>query len=159
MNDLSGSRRGFEKRKICRSIFMMCVLCLVLLLTACVTDTGTNADYSVDDILSYPKGPLAFENYSNGELRSVTEVETFEITDIYINDKGTHFIIYYEVIGTVTGGDFFDLPLKCYDEDGFLLDNTMSASGKVEDGERFKVADYTVIPINTVEIRIPENNL
>lgn len=158
MHDLNGSRRGFEKRKIYRSIFMVYVLCLVLLLTACVMDTGTNADYSVDDILSYPKGPLAFEYYFNGYLEEVTEVETFEITDIYINDKGTHFIIYYEVIGTVTGSDSFALPLKCYDEDGFLLD-TMHASGDVEDGERFKVADWTVIPINTVEIRIPENNL
>lgn len=157
MNDLSGSRRGFEKRKICRSIFMVYVLCLVLLLTACVTDTGINADYNVDDILQYPKGPITLEKYYDitGDWWRTTEIESFEITDIGAPDRfGVK--ISYEVIGTVTGDDYFNIKFDCYDEEGFLIKSVIPMIA-VKDGERFKLTKYEWIPPNTVEIKFSDD--
>lgn len=136
---------------------MVCVLCLVLLLTACITDTGTNADYSVDDILQYPKGPITLEKYYDitGDWWRTTEIESFEITDIGAPDRfGVK--ISYEVIGTVTGDDYFNIKFDCYDEDGFLLESRQ-ARISVKDGERFKATGVVWIPSNTVEIKITDD--
>ena len=152
----------------------MYVSCLVLLLTACVTDTGgenvnldsqtysdneyddsTNADYGVDDILQYPKGPITLEKYYEytGDLWRRTEIESFEITDIGSPDRFGDIKISYEVVGTVTGDEYFNVKLDCYDEDGFLLESAPTFIS-VKDGERFKATDGTSIPSNTVEIKI-----
>ena len=175
MINLSWSKSKTEVRKVCRSVFLVCMLSMTLLFTACVMDTGnqnvnpdlqnysdneqdnsTTADYSVDDILKYPKGPITLEKYySTGRFWKATEIESFEITDVY--DYGSDNIrISYEVVGTVMGDENFWVNLDCYDEDGFLLES-VSTIISVKDGERFKATSDSFIPSNTVEIKITDN--
>lgn len=91
-----------------------------------------------------------------GDLWRRTEIESFEITDIGSPDRFGDIKISYEVVGTVTGDEYFNVKLDCYDEDGFLLESRQ-ARISVKDGERFKATGVVWIPSNTVEIKITDD--
>lgn len=104
----------------------------------------------------YPAGPLTLQEwYSSGRLASITEIESFSITDAEIAYNGELHIT-CQVMGTVSGSGYLSLNLKCYDEDGILID-TAWISASVSDGERFRISDDTYIPMDTKRIEIEAN--
>jgi|GEM_PF-6582293 hypothetical protein len=81
--------------------------------------------------------------------QSQTNIESVEIKSI---DKySAYWLLELEVIGTTKGKDNFNIGLKCYDKDDFLLETT-DAYFYVTADEKFKATDNTMIPPQTTRI-------
>jgi len=101
--------------------------------------------------LEYDHGPFTFTENTYSGMR-VTEIESFEITRAAKAYSGsTSLSVEYKIIGTVKGYDYLSISVKCYDDEGFLLDTT-SVFSSVSDGERFRISDNMYVPLETVRI-------
>lgn len=99
----------------------------------------------------YNHGPFTlYERYSSGRVMNSTYVETFNIIEAEIAHNGDLYIT-CEVTGIVSGSDYCDFDIKCYNEKGFIT-KTVNLFASVADGEAFKTVDELFIPADTVKI-------
>ncbi len=99
----------------------------------------------------YNHGPFTlYERYSSGRVMNSTYVETFNIVEAEISHSGDLHIT-CEVTGIVSGSDYCDFDIKCYNEKGFIT-KTVNLFASVADGEPFKTSDELYIPADTVKI-------
>lgn len=93
--------------------------------------------------------------YSSGRLWRTTDIESFKITNTELSDWG-ELIISYEMVGVVTGSDTCGIDVKCYDKDGFVIDNSFIFESVV-DGQKFKIKDTMYISPETVRFEFTDN--
>ena len=93
--------------------------------------------------------------YSTGQWWRTTNIESFRITNTELSYSGK-LIISYEVVGVVTGDDICSIDVKCYDKDGFVIDNGLIFESVV-DGQKFKIKDTMYISSETVRFEFTDN--
>ena len=93
--------------------------------------------------------------YSTGRWWRTTDIESFKITNTELSYSGK-LTISYEMVGTVTGGDTCSIDVKCYDKDGFVIDNGLIFESVV-DGQKFKIKDTLNVSPETVKLEFSDN--
>lgn len=96
---------------------------------------------------NYNHGPFTlYKKYSG-----TTYIETFNITEANTTYDGDKLKITCEVTGIVSGSEYCDFDIKCYNEKGFIT-KSVNFFASVADGEPFKTVDELFIPVDTVKI-------
>lgn len=93
--------------------------------------------------------------YSTGRWWRTTDIESFKITNTELSYSGK-LTISYEMVGTVTGSDTCSIDVKCYDKDGFVIDNDFIFESVV-DGQKFKIKDTLNVSPETVKLEFTDN--
>ena len=93
--------------------------------------------------------------YSTGRWWRTTDIESFKITNIELSYSGK-LMISYEMVGVVTGDDTCSIDVKCYDKDGFVIDNGLIFES-VADGQKFKIKNTMYISPETVRFEFTDN--
>ena len=93
--------------------------------------------------------------YSTGRWWRTTDIESFKITNTELSYSGK-LIISYEIVGVVTGSDTCSIDVKCYDKDGFVIDNGLIFESVV-DGQKFKIKDTLNVSPETVKLEFTDN--
>ena len=142
-----------------RVLAIICaILCLFFVFVAfcayfeVLVDVITLAFEDVE--LEYPTGPMTLSRKnSEGTLLDSTKLESFTITKAKYSLLLREIIVNYQEIGTVKGYDNALLYLRCYDEEGFLLESHVLFD-PVTDGERFRIQGETYIDGSTARIEL-----
>ncbi len=82
-------------------------------------------------------------------------MESFQITNTEVSVLGD-LKISYEIIGVVTGDDSCSINVKCYDKDGFVIDNGLIFES-VAEGQKFKLKDIMYISPETVRLEFVDD--
>lgn len=93
--------------------------------------------------------------YSTGRWWRTTDVESFQITNTEVSVLGD-LKISYEIIGVVTGDDTCSIDVKCYDKDGFVIDNGL-IFGSVVESQKFKLKGTMYISPETVRLEFVDD--
>lgn len=129
--------------------------------SASSNETKTN-DNSIDNTTSNGSNitydtSFKLDKYysSTGRWWRTTNVESFKITNAEISALGK-LKISYEIIGVVTGDTICSINIKCYDKDGFVIDNGLIYKNVVE-GQNFKLKDTMYISPETVRLEFVDD--
>lgn len=127
-----------------------------------ITLTGQSAPAETSNNTTGNKSTIQYDTsfkldkyYSTGRWWRTTDIESFKITNTELSYSGK-LTISYEMVGTVTGGDTCSIDVKCYDKDGFVIDNDFIFESVV-DGQKFKIKDTLNVSPETVKLEFTDN--
>lgn len=108
----------------------------------------------VNSFFEYTDMPFTVTEDSYSGMR-VTSIESCAIKAVSFSYDGGYKID-FEIIGTLTGYNYLNLYLQCYDSKGvFLARKNLFAS--VTDGVKFKITDTIYIPKETAKIEFEKD--
>ena len=127
-----------------------------------ITLTGQSASTETANNTTGNKSTIQYDTsfkldkyYSTGRWWRTTDIASFNITNTELSYSGK-LIISYEMVGTVTGSDTCSIDVKCYDKDGFVIDNDFIFESVV-DGQKFKIKDTLNVSPETVKLEFTDN--
>ena len=104
--------------------------------------------------LESPVGAVTLKRYdSEGTLLYTTKLDGFTVTKSKYSLLLREIVLDYQLIGKVDGYDNAYLYLRCYDDEGILLESHVLYE-PVTEGERFRIKGETYIDSHTARIEL-----